>query len=266
MHPGRIFLVAALLGSGLLRGAAAEEARGFVLLADERLEQSGLLGFLLPRFTLKHRIRPELETAPPDALTDARADLVLAHVEAVPGGHVVFHRDGAEPPEAYAVRLAPDGPADAKMFRDWIAGPVGQATIEAFAATGGIAYRPGAPEIATPAPAPVTGDTTRGARLALDHCGRCHVVGEINRMGGIGSTPSFGALRAIPGWEDKFRAFWAANPHPSFTQVDGITESFDPLSPPHIAPVEITSDELDAILAYAASIAPKDLGAPVGIR
>ncbi len=266
MQPGRILLVAALLGSGVPRGAGAEETRGFVLLADERLEQSGLLGFLLPRFTLKHRIRPELETASSDALAEARADLVLAPVEAVPGSRAVFHRDGAEPTEAYAVRLAPDGPDEAATFRDWIAGPVGQATIAAFATTGGPAYRPGAPETAAPAPEPITGDTAQGARLALVHCGRCHVVGEINRMGGIGSTPSFGALRAIPGWEDKFRAFWAANPHPSFTQIDGVTDPFDPLNPPHIAPVEITLDELDAILAYAASIVPKDLGAPVGTR
>ena len=85
-------------------------------------------------------------------------------------------------------------------------------------------------------------------------------------MGGIGSTPSFAALRSLAGWEDKFLAFWSENPHPSFTQVEGLTEPFDPDHPPHIAPVEITLDELEAIYAFAATIEPKDLGAPINER
>ena len=87
-----------------------------------------------------------------------------------------------------------------------------------------------------------------------------------NRFGGIGSTPSFPALRAIPGWRDKFEAFWTLNPHPSFTQVVDITPPFDPDRPPHIAPVVITQEDLEAIVAYAASIEPKDLGAAVESR
>jgi hypothetical protein len=102
--------------------------------------------------------------------------------------------------------------------------------------------------------------------LAHGTCGRCHVVSERNRFGGIGSTPSFPALRSMPDWEDRFRTFWALNPHPSFTQVEGLTEPFDPASPPHIAPVHLTMAESDAILAYVAGIAPKDLGAEIEAR
>jgi hypothetical protein len=106
-------------------------------------------------------------------------------------------------------------------------------------------------------------DIELGEAQSLLHCGRCHVVNEKNRMGGIGSTPSFGALRAMPAWEDRFAVFWTLNPHPSFTQVEGMTEPFDPQHPPAIAPVWPTLEEVEAINAFAASIPPKDLGAEV---
>jgi mono/diheme cytochrome c family protein len=102
-----------------------------------------------------------------------------------------------------------------------------------------------------------------GEKLALRHCGRCHVVNERNRMGGIGSTPSFAALRTLPDWEERFRAFFALNPHPAFTQVDGVTEPFPPERPSPIHPLALTPDEIDAITGFAGTIAPKDLGAPV---
>ena len=110
------------------------------------------------------------------------------------------------------------------------------------------------------------GDANEGEKLSHFHCGRCHVISDRNRFGGIGSTPSFPALRAIPSWRDKFAAFWTLNPHPSFTQVVDITPPFDPDRPPHIAPVVITQEDLEAIVAYAASIEPKDLGAAVESR
>ena len=49
-------------------------------------------------------------------------------------------------------------------------------------------------------------------------------------------------------------------PHPSFTQVEGVTPPFDPARPPHIAPVELTIDDVEAIAAFARTIPPKDLG------
>jgi mono/diheme cytochrome c family protein len=105
-----------------------------------------------------------------------------------------------------------------------------------------------------------------GERLALHHCGRCHVVNEKNRFGGIGSTPSFAALRALPNASDRFAAFWTLNPHPAFVQVKGQTTPFDPAHPPSAAPVILTQHEAEAIAVYAASIEPLDLGAPVGPR
>ena len=82
-------------------------------------------------------------------------------------------------------------------------------------------------------------------------------------MGGIGSTPSFAALRGRHNWADLFRAFFVHNPHPSFTQVAGVTEPFDPNRQIHVAPVEVTLEEIEAITAFVETIKPKDLGRPV---
>ena len=46
-------------------------------------------------------------------------------------------------------------------------------------------------------------DYAPGEKLTLFHCGRCHVINEKNKYGGIGSTPSFGALRTMEDWEDR---------------------------------------------------------------
>jgi mono/diheme cytochrome c family protein len=99
-----------------------------------------------------------------------------------------------------------------------------------------------------------------GEKLTLFHCGRCHVISERNKYGGIGSTPSFGALRTLEDWELRFAAFWTLNPHPAFTQVEGVTEPFPAHRPSPIHPVELTLDEIDRIIAYARTIPPKDLG------
>ena len=39
----------------------------------------------------------------------------------------------------------------------------------------------------------------------------------------LGSTPSFPALKTLPDWFDRFTAFYALNPHPSFLLVEGIS-------------------------------------------
>ena len=111
---------------------------------------------------------------------------------------------------------------------------------------------------------PASGDDfAPGEKLTLFHCGRCHVINERNKYGGIGSTPSFGALRTLEDWADRMRAFYALAPHPAFTQVEGITEPFPIDRPSPIHPLEVTEAEIETIVSYTATIPPKDLGAPV---
>ena len=111
-------------------------------------------------------------------------------------------------------------------------------------------------------PAPAD-DWAPGEKLAYIHCGRCHVIGERNRMGGIGSTPGFAVIRTWEFWEDKMRSFYALNPHPSFTQIDGVTEPFPPHRPSPIHPIALSLDELEEIIGYAHTVEPADLGAPI---
>jgi len=106
-------------------------------------------------------------------------------------------------------------------------------------------------------------DWAPGEKLTLQHCGRCHVINERNRTGGIGSTPSFGALRTLDDWEARIRGFYALAPHPAFTQVVGITDPFALDRPSPIHPVELTQDDLEIITEFTRTVAPKDLGGPV---
>jgi len=86
------------------------------------------------------------------------------------------------------------------------------------------------------------------------------VVDNQTRMSGIGSTPSFAVLRSLPDWDSRFAAFFALNPHPAFTIIPDVTPAFTAQRPSPIVPITLSLDELEAILAYAASIAAADLG------
>lgn len=243
-----ILLIAAPLGA---------EDRSFRLLADGILDRSGLMQHLLPRFSLKTSVAVISVAGPPADVVIGKADNLRA--EAEPAFRAL---NG----DAYAVLLADPEVPGAQDFVDWLLSDIGQRTLAAYQPEGEVLYRPAAAEDPAAQIDMPEGDVEMGETLALLHCGRCHVVNDQNRMGGIGSTPSFAALRSMAGWQDKFLTFWTLNPHPSFTQVEGLTEPFDPDRPPHIAPVEITQNEMEAILAFTATIPPKDLGAAIDMR
>ena len=105
-----------------------------------------------------------------------------------------------------------------------------------------------------------------GEKLAFVNCGRCHVIGERNRMGGIGSTPSFRAIRNREDWENNTRSFWALNPHPAFTQIEGVTEPFPIHRPPPVHPIRLTLDEVEVIVDFVRRLEPADLGGAVGVQ
>ena len=270
--------LAVMLAFTCLAVGNARAADTLILAADERLDASGLLAFLAPRFALKHGVRIEIAAAPADTLAASvgGADVVigpdavtavLRDAGAGESMRAAFYVEGSAD-ENYAVMALAASvlPDKAEAFVDWLTSEVGQRTIVSFEKPGQPVYQPGALKVERVVAPVLEGDADQGEKLAHFHCGRCHVISDRNRFGGIGSTPSFPALRAIPSWRDKFEAFWTLNPHPSFTQVVDITPPFDPDRPPHIAPVVITQEDLEAIVAYAASIEPKDLGAAVESR
>lgn len=107
-----------------------------------------------------------------------------------------------------------------------------------------------------PAPqmAQAAGDPEKGRAIAIEHCARCHVVGDHNPMGGIGSTPSFQVLRTMKDWRDRFESFYARRPHPVHVRIAGLP-SFTQL-PPNAAPFTLTLGDLDHILALVEGMAP----------
>ena len=253
------WLLASVLAVVMATGALGQ-GKQITLAAPVEMAESGFLKYILPRFSLKTQIR--ITIAPPG--TDGADVVFVPETESVDGAARIVRAFADDAHTWTAVRLeAASEPDHADRFVDWLQSEVGRNAITAFAIDGEQVYGLPGEGRARAVEATAQGDPLEGEKLAYFHCGRCHVVGDRNRMGGIGSTPSFGALRTIPDWEDRFLAFYTLNPHPSFTQVEDVTPPFDPARPPHIAPVELTLDDVEAIAVFARTIAPKDLS---GVR
>ncbi len=240
-------LLCLVLTLALLPSLAAAGERDFRLSAPAALVDSGLLKHLLPRFSLKTQIRVQL--------VEDEAEVALR-----PGGDgvAVFSGAGA----VWHMQVAA-GHAGAQRFAEWLTSEVGQRTLTSYTVDGAQPFT--LPEAAPENAVAETyeGDAAAGLKLSSLHCGRCHVVSEATRMNAIGSTPSFYVLRTLGDWDSRFRAFFALNPHPAFTQIEDVTEPFPINRPSPIAPVEMTLEDLDAILAYVNKLEPANLGAPI---
>lgn len=70
-------------------------------------------------------------------------------------------------------------------------------------------------------------------------------------------------LRSLPDWEERFAAFYALNPHPSFTIIEDVTPPFPADRPPPLVPIRLTLDEVEAVLAYVTAMDAAELGAPL---
>ncbi|NRB00132.1 MAG: hypothetical protein HRU32_09970 [Rhodobacteraceae bacterium] len=220
---------------------------------------SGFDKHLLPRFKFKHRIT--LEPVKPGE--DAEIALVIGGSE----GAKVFATTGGAIVRLVTLSTDEGVAGAAGTFRTWLNSTPGKSAIDAFAPDGTQVFSSEIAEAQTPVvEEEIVGDAALGSDLALRHCGRCHVVDERNRMGGIGSTPSFAALRGRDNWSALFLAYYVKNPHPSFTQVLGLTEPFTAARPSHVQPVELTLEDVEAITAFVGTLEPLDLGRPVQSR
>lgn len=229
-------------------GAHAQDAN-LRLAIPEPLDVSGFAQFLVPRFSLKTGIRI-------DRLGEgAEADMTFGAQ-----GTPVFQGMGQ------LWSLSHTGDPRAERFLKWLQSDVGIRTIEGFSGPDGAGFSAqlSAPEEAFEVV--FEGNAAEGERLSLTLCGRCHVINESNKMNGIGATPSFRVLRGLSNWDTRFATFHLLNPHPSFTQIKDVTDPFDPSLPPPIVPMEMTTQDLEAILAYVSAIKPADLGAPLQLQ
>lgn len=234
----------------LLPMQALAEDRLVRLSAPQALIDTGVFKYILPRFSLKTQVRVELVGAadsPHMSLGDTGRALFQQ-------GDTIWHM---------AVAL-PDHPGT-KRLADWLTGDVGQNTILAYAPDGATLFSAPAPQERKTVAVEMDGDAVMGHKVARTKCTRCHAVDDATRGAGIGSTPSFSVLRSLGDWQDRFEVFYVLNPHPAFTIIDEVTPPFDVTRPSPIVPIELTLDEVEAVLAYVAAMAPADLGAPLAI-
>ena len=216
--------------------------------APQALIDTGVFKHILPRFTLKTQVRVELIDDP------AAAQMVLG-----PEGRALFEGAGA----IWHMKIQADHPGT-KRFADWFTSDVGKRTVLTFAPDGGAPiFQPPSEKEAVVAQVSVGGDLELGKSIAQSQCGRCHRVVDDGRLTGIGSTPSFFVLRTFEDWESRFAGFYALKPHGAFTQIEDVTEPFPEDRPSPIVPVELTLDDVEALLAYVEAIKAADLGAPL---
>ena len=91
----------------------------------------------------------------------------------------------------------------------------------------------------------------KGQEIVRQHCTRCHVVPNMNPYGGIGSTPSFAALKWLSDWEHRFEVFYTLPPHPALVIIQGVSEKRSASLPVFVAEIELQIDDVDAILSFA---------------
>ncbi len=96
----------------------------------------------------------------------------------------------------------------------------------------------------------MAGDIDAGKQIAREHCTRCHVVGEMNKYGGIGSTPSFGAIKTMADWSQRFEIFFTLPPHPAVVAIQGVTEQRPESLPAFVTQITLSVDQLEDLLAF----------------
>lgn len=216
--------------------------------APEAIIETGLLKFILPRFSLKTQVRVELVDSP------SQADIVLGEA-----GQALFFGLG----QTWQMAQRRTDHLGTTRLADWLVSDVGQRTVTSFAPDGAALFGPPRETERPVVAVQANGNAELGRRVSQTKCIRCHRVDNERRMSGIGSTPSFAVLRSLSDWEARFSTFYVLNPHPSFTVVEGVTLPFAIDRPSPIVPVILTLDEVEAVLAYVALMKAADLGAPL---
>ena len=80
----------------------------------------------------------------------------------------------------------------------------------------------------------------------------------MNPYGGIGSTPSFAAMKWLPDWEHRFEVFYTLLPHPALVKISGLSEERVASLPAFVAEIELQIDDVEAILAFVRTLATPD--------
>ncbi|MEL6453014.1 MAG: hypothetical protein AAFQ19_17310 [Pseudomonadota bacterium] len=228
-------------------GLAMADDKRVLFYAPPALVDSGLIKHIAPRFSLKTQVRVAFADDP------SAAEVVLG-----PEGRALFTGLG----QTWHLQVRGQGKG-ARRFADWLTSDVGRRTVQGFAPAGTALFSEPKVQERVVAQVEMSGDAIAGQEASWAKCGRCHVT-ERGRGGfGIGSTPSFFVMRGFEDWQARFAGFYVLKPHAAFTQLEGVTDPFPIDRPSPIAPIALTLDDLEAILAYVAALAPADLGDPL---
>ncbi len=109
--------------------------------------------------------------------------------------------------------------------------------------------------IVSTAPARADGDLEAGRKMSVKHCARCHVIGDFNPFGGIGSTPSFQLLANRNDWLERFQTFYERRPHPVFVRVPGVPRWTK--LPSYAKEFRVTPENIQDIIAFAKTLRRK---------
>src|SRR6056297_2961603 len=179
----RRFIVSSCLAlASALGPVTAATAQDLRLAVPPSLIDSGLLDYVVPRFSLKTGVRIDVVGA------QDSADLALTNQTA---GTPVFQGPNA----TWSLMILNTGSADAARFADWLSSEIGRRTITGFQIDGSAPFSP--PQVVRAKAVAVSfdGDAALGKTLSDDLCGRGLGLMDEKRINEIGSTPSFLVLR-----------------------------------------------------------------------
>ena len=94
----------------------------------------------------------------------------------------------------------------------------------------------------------------RGRDIVRQHCTRCHVVPDMNPYGGIGSTPSFSAMKWLKDWARRFKIFYILPPHPSLVRIEGVSEERNASLPAFNKEIILELEDIEDILEFVKTL------------
>lgn len=223
-----------------------------VSLSVDSAVPSGLVDYVLPRFSLKTQVRFDR--------IEVDGDLQLTTRQTDAGIPICTLNDGTVV-SLSAARWVQSDPSYL-AFRDWLRGESGRASISDYRENGQIVATPIALDAPKPPPVVIIGDPVRGERLSLVHCSRCHKVDRAAKYSGLDSSSSFHAMRGFEDWLVRFASFFTVSPHKALISVKGSGITQDRALIP-MAPIDLSIEDVNDIVAFVHGLEPLDLGRPI---